>query len=249
MNIVKKQHNFIDYSVFSESLEEMVNGDSLMVNAMNQYSYCLANKDEEFKKSLQQSNVLFPDRVAVVFAMNFLTGKKVNKIAGADVHHHLLNELNTKSGKCFYLGASNPTLKKITEKIALQFPNIKVGIFSPPFKSEFSEAENAEMIARVNDFNPDVLFVGMTAPNQEKWTYVHKEKLDVKIICTIGAVFDFYAGNINRASQVWINLGLEWFIRLVKEPKRMWRRYLYFGPVFIWLICKEKTKLMFSVNP
>ena len=248
MMTTNEKHNFIDYSIFSKSLKEMVNGDSFMVNTINQYSYCLANEDKEFKMSLQESDLLLPDGVGVVYAMNLLTGRKIKKIAGADVHHHLLKELNAKSGKCFYLGASSLTLKKIKDKLALQFPNIEVGSFSPPFKSEFNEAENAEMIAKVNIFNPDVLFVGMTAPKQEKWAYVHKAKLNVKIICTIGAVFDFYAGNINRPSPVWINLGLEWFVRLVKEPKRMWKRYLYFGPVFIYLICKEKTKLMFSVN-
>ena len=244
----KEQHNFIDYSVFSNSLQDMDKKKSLLVNTINQYSYCLANKDIEFKKSLKASDILLPDGAAVVYAMKFLTGEKVKKIAGADVHDHLLKELNAKSGKCFYLGASNSTLKKITYKLAIQFPNIKVDSFSPPFKSEFNDAENAEMIAKVNAFNPDVLFVGMTAPKQEKWAYLHKAQLNVKIICTIGAVFDFYAGNITRPSPVWVNLGLEWFVRLVKEPKRMWKRYLYFGPIFIYLICKEKTKLMFSVN-
>ena len=248
MITVKEQHNFIDYSVFSNSLQDMEKKDSLLVNTINQYSYCLANEDKEFKKSLQASDILLPDGAAVVYAMKFLTGEKVKKIAGADVHHHLLEELNSKSGKCFYLGSSSITLKKITDKLAVQFPNIEVGSFSPPFKSEFNVAENAEMIDKVNDFNPDVLFVGMTAPKQEKWAYVHQSKLNVKIICTIGAVFDFYAGNINRPSPIWINLGLEWFVRLVKEPKRMWKRYLYFGPIFIYLICKEKTKLMFSLN-
>ena len=169
MIAASEQNNFIDYSIFSKSLEEMVNGNSMMVNTINQYSFCLANEDKEFKKSLQESDLLLPDGVGVVYAMNLLTGRKIKKIAGADVHHHLLKELNEKAGKCFYLGASNSTLKKINEKLSIQFPNIKVATFSPAFKSEFSEAENAEMILKVNDFNPDVLFVGMSAPKQEKW--------------------------------------------------------------------------------
>ncbi len=248
MITAKKQYNFLDYFVFSKSLEEVTNGEYLMVNTINQYSYCLAHEDKVFKKSLQESDLLVLDGVGVVYAMKFLTGNKVSKIAGADVHEHLLKELDLKSGRCFYLGSSDLTLKKITEKIALQYPNIEVGTFSPPFKSEFTELESEEMAARVNDFNPDVLFVGMTAPKQEKWTFNHKARLKVKIICTIGAVFDFYAGNIKRPSQVWIDLGLEWFVRLVNEPKRMWMRCLYFGPIFIWLMFKEKTRLMFPVN-
>lgn len=98
------------------------------------------------------------------------------------------------------------------------------------------------MIAAVNAFQPDVLFVGMTAPKQEKWSYKHKPQLDAKIICSIGAVFDFYAGTVARPSPFWIKMRLEWFIRLIKEPKRMWKRYLYYGPIFIKLILQQKFK-------
>jgi N-acetylglucosaminyldiphosphoundecaprenol N-acetyl-beta-D-mannosaminyltransferase len=86
----------------------------------------------------------------------------------------------------------------------------------------------------------------MTAPKQEKWSYQHKAKLDVKIICSIGAVFDFYAGTVKRPSLFWINLKLEWFIRLVKEPRRMSKRYLYYGPVFIKLILVAKIRQVFK---
>lgn len=246
MNSAQQEHSYFDYPIYSKPLGDIVIGKTYLVNTINQYSYCIADEDVVFKKSLQDSDVLLPDGIAIVLATKLLTGKTIKKIAGADVHQHLLRELDAKSGKCFYLGASQSTLEKIIKKLNKEFPNIQVGIYSPPFKAQFSDNENAEMIKKVNDFNPDVLFVGMTAPKQEKWVFNHKDKLNVKIVCTIGAVFDFYAGNINRPGQIWINLGLEWFVRLVKEPKRMWRRYLYFGPVFIWLIAKEKTKLLFQ---
>ena len=154
----------------------------------------------------------------------------------------MLQELQQKGGSCFYLGSSENTLLKIKERVAREFPNIRVGTFSPPFKPEFSHTDNEKMLETVHDFRPDVLFVGMTAPKQEKWAFAHKEQLDTKIICTIGAVFDFYAGTVERPSAFWINLRLEWFIRLVKEPKRMWKRYLYYGPVFIKHILALKIK-------
>lgn len=98
------------------------------------------------------------------------------------------------------------------------------------------------MIGAVNSFQPDVLFIGMTAPKQEIWASQHKSSLNVKTICTIGAVFDFYAGTVNRPNAFFIKMGLEWLGRLLKEPKRLWKRYLYYGPVFIALILKEKLK-------
>ena len=101
------------------------------------------------------------------------------------------------------------------------------------------------MVSRINEFKPDVLFVGMTAPKQEKWVYENKNQLDAKVICSIGAVFDFYSETVKRPSKFWINLGLEWFIRLLHEPNHLWRRYLLYGPVFIYVVLKEKMKLVF----
>ena len=93
----------------------------------------------------------------------------------------------------------------------------------------------------VNEFKPNVLFIGMTAPKQEKWAYEHKDKLHAHIICTVGAVFDFYAGTVKRPHKIWIKLGLEWLGRLVKEPKRLYKRYLYYGPIFTYRLLYEKA--------
>ncbi|MEX0275522.1 MAG: WecB/TagA/CpsF family glycosyltransferase, partial [Flavobacteriaceae bacterium] len=108
-----------------------------------------------------------------------------------------------------------------------------------PFKKVFSEKDSEEMIKAVNAFKPDVLFVGMTAPKQEKWVYVNGDQLNVNMVCSIGAVFDFYAGTVKRPSNVWINLGLEWLGRLLKEPRRMWKRYIYYGIIFLGHIVKR----------
>jgi N-acetylglucosaminyldiphosphoundecaprenol N-acetyl-beta-D-mannosaminyltransferase len=97
------------------------------------------------------------------------------------------------------------------------------------------------MVDAVNAFHPDILFIGMTAPKQEKWAYAHKDRLNARVICCIGAVFDFYAGTVERPSSFMISIGLEWFGRLVREPRRLWRRYLYYGPIFLWLLFKEKS--------
>jgi N-acetylglucosaminyldiphosphoundecaprenol N-acetyl-beta-D-mannosaminyltransferase len=121
-----------------------------------------------------------------------------------------------------------------------------VGFYSPPYKSDFSDEENEQMISVVNNFVPDVLFVGMTAPKQEKWVNTHKELLNAKLICSIGAAFDFYAGTTQRPGTVWRNMGMEWLARLLKEPKRMSKRYLYYGPIFLFLLFKLKMRMIWS---
>jgi len=231
-----------NYNIYNAELLGYDANSKILINTINQYSYCIAEEDSLFKKVLVESDILLPDGVGIVAGIKLLNNQKVKKIAGADIHQFLLKDLNIKNGKCFYLGASENTLSKIQERIAKEFPNIEVATFSPPYKNDFSDIDNQTMINQVNDFKPDVLFIGMTAPKQEKWAYQHKESLDVKIICSIGAVFDFYAGTVKRPHKFWINLGLEWFIRLLKEPRRMSKRYLYYGPVFIKLIIAQKMK-------
>ncbi len=232
--------SYAGYELFTGSLNDIPYNDKILVNTINQYSYCIAETDSEFKNALKHSEILLPDGIAVVVAVRLLTGKKIRKISGADLHQHLLSSLNKKAGRCFYLGSSPATLDKIKNRLKDEYPAISAGFYSPPYKSNFLLTDNKEMLKAVNDFKPDVLFVGMTAPKQEKWAFDHKEALDANIICSIGAVFDFYAGTVNRPGKIWINLGLEWLGRLLSEPKRLWKRYLYYGPVFIYAMMKQK---------
>ena len=234
---------FITYSIFKGNLAEIGFAQKILINTINQYSFCIAEKDAKFKAALQGSDVLLPDGEAVVSAVRWLTGQKIKKIAGADIHLHLLQELERKGGSCYYLGSTESTLSKIRERLSIEFPNVRVETYSPPYKNEFSPTDNDKMLEGINAFQPDVLFVGMTAPKQEKWAHAHKQQANTKIICTIGAVFDFYAGTVKRPSQFWIDLKLEWFIRLLKEPKRMWKRYLYYGPIFVLFVVKEKIRM------
>jgi N-acetylglucosaminyldiphosphoundecaprenol N-acetyl-beta-D-mannosaminyltransferase len=245
MVLVPGKYNTIKlsgYSIFTSKLDELDISNKTLINTINQNAYVVAENDEKFKQALVESDILLPDGIGIVAAAKLFLGKKAKKIAGADLHHYLIEKLNKQNGSCFYLGASQSTLDKIKQKLSIENPNIKAGFYSPPFRPEFSSLENQKMVEAVNAFSPDVLFIGMTAPKQEKWAYEHKEELNAKLICSVGAVFDFYAGTIQRPGKVWINLGLEWLARLIKEPKRMWRRYLYNGPLFIYLLFKQTLK-------
>lgn len=230
----------MDFCVYKKELSHIPLAQKKVINTINQYSFCIAQTDEEFKQALQQSDILLPDGISITLSVKFLTGQKIAKTAGSDIHKYLLNYYNTTGGSCFYLGSSQKTLDKIKKRIHKEYPNLQLDTYSPPHKTYFSDGDSHKMIEAVNNFKPDVLFIGMTAPKQEKWAFTHKNELNATTICAIGAVFDFYAGTIPRPSKFWINLGLEWFIRLIKEPKRMWKRYLYYGPLFIASVIKEK---------
>ena len=145
--------------------------------------------------------------------------------------------------KVIFMGASEKVLALIKERAAVDYPNVEVVTYSPPYKPEFTDEENAEMVRAINEAKPDLLWIGMTAPKQEKWTYKHWGKLDINChVGTIGAVFDFYAGTMKRAPLWWQEHSLEWLYRLLKEPKRMWRRYLVGNALFLWNVIKLKVK-------
>lgn len=241
--------NYMGYNLFSGNLDQLPAGPQVTINTINQYSFCIAEEDKAFKQALNDSDVLLPDGVGIVLALKFTTGQSIRKISGTDMHNHLLVKLNASHGKCFYMGSSENTLLKIKQRLAIEYPNITCETYSPPYTACFSELENDQIINKINQFNPDVLFVGMTAPKQEKWSMEQKNRINSKLICSIGAVFDFFAGTVERPGKVWINLGLEWFIRLCSEPKRMWKRYLIYGPIFLFILCKEKFRIDFHTSP
>ena len=143
--------------------------------------------------------------------------------------------------KVMFMGSSEKVLGLIREKAKVMYPHIEVVTYSPPYKPEFTEEDNAAIVKAINDADPDLLWIGMTAPKQEKWAYSHWDELDIHCHCgTIGAVFDFFAGTAKRAPKWWQEHSLEWLYRLIIEPKRMWRRYIIGNALFLWNVWKER---------
>ena len=215
----------------------------LLINTINAHSYNTALKDELFQRALINGDVLIPDGVSIVKACKWLNAKSQPKerIAGWDLFAFEMDKLNKKGGKCFFMGSSEKVLSLIRKRASVDYPNIVVETYSPPYKPEFSEEDNKAIIEAINKADPDLLWIGMTAPKQEKWTYSHWNELNIHChVGTIGAVFDFFAGTVERAPIWWQEHGLEWAYRLVKEPKRMWRRYIIGNSLFLWNISKEK---------
>jgi len=238
----KPQIKILGYLITTSIDKLDLRGSRILVNTINPYSYCISKKDKLFHEALLNTDVLVPDGIGIVMADRLLKKGSVNRITGSDLHEFLLKKLNEISGKVFYLGASSSTLKKIEDRLAKEYPKIEFDGYSPPYKAEFSAEENNEMIAAVNDFQPHVVFVGMTAPKQEKWAYQHKEQLNTNIIVSIGAAFDFYGGTVKRSPKWLQNIGLEWFFRLIQEPKRMWKRCVVTSTLFFYDIFRELIK-------
>ncbi len=225
-----------------EGLLSLPNG-KILINTINAHSYNTALKDGLFAEALKNGDCLIPDGASIVKACCWLKAKSRPKerVAGWDLFEFEMERLNERGGRCMFMGSSEKVLSLIVRRAAEVYPNVEVLTYSPPYKPEFSDEDNKAIINAVNTTNPDMLWIGMTAPKQEKWTYSHWQELDIHChVGTIGAVFDFFAGTVERAPLWWQRHSLEWLYRLLKEPRRMWRRYIIGNALFLWNIMKEK---------
>lgn len=214
----------------------------LLINTINAHSFNTAKKDKLFAEALTNGDVLIPDGVSIVKACRRIKAKSQPKerIAGWDLFEFEMSKLEKKGGTVMFMGSSQKVLDLIVKRAAKVYPHLKVVTYSPPYKPEFSDEDNTAIIEAINNANPDLLWIGMTAPKQEKWTYSHWKDLNIHChVGTIGAVFDFFAGTVERAPIWWQEHGLEWLYRLLKEPKRMWRRYIIGNTLFLWNMTKE----------
>lgn len=234
-----------------DALNDIPDG-KILINTINAHSFNTAQNDEQFAEALLKGDYLIPDGTSAVKACKWLKAKSQPKerIAGWDLFAFEMQRLERKSEKIkdnseklrvMFMGSSEKVLSMIRERAAVDYPNLEVVTYSPPYKPELSEEDNAAIIKAINEANPDLLWIGMTAPKQEKWTYSHWKELNIHChVGTIGAVFDFYAGTAKRAPLWWQEHSLEWLYRLIIEPKRMWRRYVIGNPLFLWNVMKEK---------
>lgn len=236
-----------------------------LINTINAYSYNNARKDVLFEEALMKGDYLLPDGISIVQACRFLhytKSKPKERVTGWDLFSYEMTTLNKEAVQtnetpywkqmspererpvAMFMGSSEEVLSLIKKKAATTYPNIHVESYSPPYKPEFTVEDNLAIVQAINAVNPDVLWIGMTAPKQEKWTYGNWDRLNIHChVGTIGAVFDFFAGTSKRAPLKWQQLGLEWLYRLLQEPKRMWRRYILGNTEYIFLVLREKLHL------
>jgi len=207
-------------------------------------------KDKDFYKLYQKADYITLDSQIVKLALRFLGTPAKELITGSDFLPSFYKyHKDNPSIKIFLLGAApgvaHVAMHRINKKVNRK---IIVGTYSPPFNFEKSEKECNKIIEIINKSDANVLAVGIGAPKQEKWIFKFRNKLSkIKIFMAVGATIDFEANKIQRAPKFIRTIYLEWLFRLIKEPKRLWKRYLIDDIPFIWLIIKQK--LNFYKNP
>jgi N-acetylglucosaminyldiphosphoundecaprenol N-acetyl-beta-D-mannosaminyltransferase len=221
------------FNVFSDDLSLIpIAGPCATVSTISPNSYGITSRDPEFRLALERADCLVLDGVYFGLASILLQGRVIRANQGPDVFRHFMRRLDAMNGRAFFLGSSEDTLGKIVERGARDYPGVRIGTYSPPYKAVFSESDNNEMLARVSAFAPDILFIGMTAPKQEKWAYLHRDRIQAGLAVSIGGVFDWYAGKEPEVAPIWWRLKLGWLVRTIQRPEILKRYPSIF--IFFW---------------
>jgi N-acetylglucosaminyldiphosphoundecaprenol N-acetyl-beta-D-mannosaminyltransferase len=216
-------------------------GEPFIFACANPHSLVVARTDAAFREALDTASAVVADGVGCQWGAA-LSGVSIGpRITGSDFFVSIMATLNRDGGRAFFFGSSDTVLEQLAARVKRDFPRVAIAMLSPPFRP-WSDEENRQMTEEIRRFKPDVLWVGMTAPKQEKWAASNAAQLEVPVIGSIGAVFDYYAGVTHRAPQWVCNLGLEWLYRLPREPKRLWKRTFVSAPAFLWFVVLDRLR-------
>ncbi|MBD2447498.1 WecB/TagA/CpsF family glycosyltransferase [Nostoc sp. FACHB-152] len=236
----------IDKYSFDEVIEQIVkhtvaSGKPEYVVTPNAMHILLLQKDAEFHNIYSKSFLVVPDGVSLLWAAKFLKTPLQGRVNGTDLFEKLCAVAAQKGLKVFLLGGRPGAAQKAKEVLEARHPNLAiVGTYCPPYGFE-SQPEELDFInSQIKAASPDILFVGLGAPKQEKWIAANYLELGVPISVGIGVSFELVANMVRRAP-VWMQkTGLEWLFRLIVEPQRLWKRYIVGNPTFIWLVLKQR---------
>jgi len=200
-------------------------------------------RDLEFRKVYREAACVLPDGMPILWAGKFLGTPLKEKISGSDLVPRLCEIAAQKEYRLFFLGGRPGAADKAKERLSKRLPSLNVaGVYSPPFGFEKNDEENEKIAKMIKENAPDILLVGLGAPKQEKWIYQHYKKLEIPISMGVGVTFEFVAGMVKRAPYWMQTSGLEWFWRLMMEPRRLWKRYLVEDMQFFRLIVAQKLE-------
>jgi len=202
-----------------------------------------AQHDVSFRKALDAADLIVPDGMPLVWHGRLKGFRLRRRVYGPDLAWDFFRETEGRGYTHFFFGSAPGVPEKLAVEMKKRFSNLKVvGTYSPPFRPPTKE-EDAQVVEMINRADPDVLWVGLGCPKQERWMYDHQKCLKAPVMVGVGAAFDFFSGRIRQAPAWMREHGLEWLCRLWQEPKRLWHRYLVYNTQFIVYSCLEASGL------
>jgi N-acetylglucosaminyldiphosphoundecaprenol N-acetyl-beta-D-mannosaminyltransferase len=202
------------------------------VTFTNVHAVMQARSDESFKRVLEEADMVCPDGRPLVW-VGRQSGASLDQVCGPDMMIEFIRATQTKPYSHFFYGGSPAVVEKLASELAERFPEVKIGgWYSPPFR-DLTVDEEASVVRMINDISPDVLWVGLGCPKQERWMYKFRKRLTATVLLGVGQAFDIHAGTLRQSPRWFREHGLEWLFRFCLEPRRLWRRYLFYNTGFV----------------
>ncbi len=210
----------------------VTNHESRYVCICNVHSVVTASQDAEFGRVVREADMATPDGAPVAWMMRKLGHAGQQRINGPDLMWKYCEQVQSSDESVFFYGSTEETLEILKAKLLAAFPRLKIaGVISPPFRKLTAEEDDA-IVAQINASGAGTVWVSLGCPKQEMWMAAHRGRINA-VMVGVGAAFDYHAGTIKRAPKWMQNNGLEWFYRLVSEPRRLWKRYLVTNTLFV----------------
>lgn len=208
---------------------------------VNPHSLEMTKGDVDFRNALATAPIGVPDGIGVVWALRLLGRKVRGRITGFDMFVEINRREAARGGAVFLLGSTYPTLCAVARKLVVEFPGLQVvGTYAPSFAEVMPAGEANDVLEAIRASEPTVVWVALGAPRQERWAAANCRHITNAIVGPVGAVFSFYIGEIVRPSPRVQRLGLEWLVRLLGEPRRLWNRTLLSAPKFLFRVATRR---------
>lgn len=232
----------VDYTTLEDATGRVIdlalNGGGGYVCVATTHMVMEAFDNPDFREVVNSSYLVTPDGMPLVWGLRLLGIKGAERVYGPALTPAVCKEASKRGIPVGFYGGSEVVLKRMIENLRSRFPGLKVAYaFSPPFR-RLTDEEDKRVVREINSSGAKILFVGLGCPKQERWMYEHRDKINA-VMLGVGAAFDFLAGVKPQAPSWMQNMGLEWFFRLITEPRRLWKRYLYHGPRFVYHFGKQ----------
>jgi N-acetylglucosaminyldiphosphoundecaprenol N-acetyl-beta-D-mannosaminyltransferase len=207
------------------------------------HAVMVAQSDPEMRSALLGSTLTVPDGMPLVWAANLLGESLPNRVYGPELMRRYTERCRDRGHRVWlYGGRDQGSLAQLALNMRTAAPGLSiVGGYSPPFRP-LTDSEEDELAEQINAAKPDIVWVGIGVPKQEKWMARMRERIDVPVMCAVGAAFDFHAGRISQAPSWMQERGLEWTYRIAQEPRRLLPRYLYYNPRFMVALGRQLVR-------
>jgi N-acetylglucosaminyldiphosphoundecaprenol N-acetyl-beta-D-mannosaminyltransferase len=203
-----------------------------------------SQKDSALRDIHNASGLTVPDGMPLVWLGRRAGATWMDRVYGPDLLLKVLETGLDAGWRHYFYGGASGVPDELVDRLATRYPGLQsVGVWSPPFR-ELTEVEIREVAERINGAQPDVVWVGLSTPKQEKWMARIRPLLAAPVLVGVGAAFDMHSGRLKQAPRWMQERGLEWLYRLLREPRRLWRRYLSNNPRFMWAVAWHRPALV-----